>query len=147
MEIFEFLKEILKQLFDEYSEKELIEARNYSLRDFVPVIKDKMRKFKIKYYQEKKGKVINKMNNNDYSIDDYNQKFIDKSIEDFDINNIVIIVKKPSEILDNDDIIFSNRTSKLKNRKNIIKISMIIIILLLLIGIIILVFYLLNVFN
>lgn len=62
----------------------LLKAANFSLRQFVSILKEEMNNFKIKFEKRKKKKMkINSKNSYNTSSSDLSQTFIDKSIGKF----------------------------------------------------------------
>ena len=78
IEIFEFLSNILKKLFTKYTYEFLESAPNYSLREFVDVLKNEMKDFhkiKKKFKKDKKG-----LDFSFYSNEEMKQTFLNKSL-------------------------------------------------------------------
>lgn len=154
-QIEELLNEILLLLFDKYSEATLNKAANFSLREFVPILKQKMLHFKKNQLKNKRKNNKNKINftyssyNNSQS-DEISQSFIERVLDqdNENIRKIKLICSEPSNLLDekNENISgFYPRISKSKKRKMRIFLKVFIIILLFVL-IILLVLYLLDVY-
>ena len=83
LQVFKFLNEVFFYLFEQYTEMRLEKAANFSLREFVTVLRDEMNNFKLKIEKRKKKKKKVNSTNFSFNSNDLSQTFIDKSIGNY----------------------------------------------------------------